>query len=619
MASEAGLAGDARGARTGVKIFSWIAAWTILVVAASYLLGGNYRLTIGANAALSVILALSVVVVTGYAGQFSLAAGCFYGIGGYGTAIMTVRYGFPPLVAAVAAAALSGLVAYAIGRPLLRLSGHFLAMGTLAVNEIFILLLLAFPAITGGNDGIGGVPPISISGWSLDRLNEQFIVAWMLAGLCIYLVARFGRSRMGRALTFIRSDEAGAASVGINVARVKAEAFALSAILASIAGSLYAHFLSFVSPEPFGVQASIQVLVIAVLGGLATPWGALIGGVGYALIHEVITKFGPVVFGEAGVGPGNQLFVGLVLVLFLIVRPRGLASFIAPLVAQRPIAAAPHGLPRAQTASQTDRPVPVGNVLLQGVGLTKRFGGIVSLSDFSINVRAGEVLGLIGPNGAGKSTLIHVLSGALPPTAGQIRLMGADVTMMPAFRRAAGFRLGRTFQTPKLITGATVFTNAAVGAHRLGRIGTLGSLFPIPAGTREESDLSAIALEGLRWVGLERLIDQDAGTLSLGHRRLLEIGRVLAQRPQIVLLDEPAAGLTRVEKDELFTLLDRMRHQGMGLLLVEHDMELVMRLADRVQVLEFGKTIFEGLPAAAREDERVVAAYLGTSDRRSAP
>ena len=605
--------------RVALRGMLWLVGWIVMMFAAANLLGTSYRLTIGANAAIAVLLALSVVIVTGFAGQFSLASAAFYGIGAYGSGILTTSYGWPPLAAAVVAALTAGSVALMVGRPILRLSGHFLAMGTLALNEIFILLIVGFPDFTGGNDGKGGIPSFSVWNYDFASLQQQLYLAWSVVGVALYLTLRLQYSRMGRALAFIRSDETGSAAVGIDPGHAKAMAFTISAVFASIAGSLYAHFLGLVSPEPFNVMASVQILVIAVLGGIASPWGAVVGGITYALLQEVIVVAVPRFFGEAAVGAGSQFVVGTLLVVLLIVRPQGLASF-AQLVrgwfGRSDSRDGEHDLaPPTQISLST---TPAGTNVLKAVDLSRSFGGIHALANCNIDVAAAEILAVIGPNGAGKTTLVHVLSGALSPSSGEISILGSNVTRQPAHLRAGRFGLARSFQTPKIVTGLSVKSNAALGAHRLGAMGFFGAMVPTRAGFREESAIDEAALQALRAVGLGWAFERHADELSLGHRRLLEIGRVISQKPTVILLDEPAAGLTRVEKDELVKLLVLVRKAGYGILLVEHDMDVIMALADRIHVLVFGKTIFCGSPADARSDANVIAAYLGTKPKELA-
>ena len=601
-----------------VRALLAVAGWIAAMAVALPLLGTSANLTLGATAAITSLLALGVVILTGFAGQFSLASGAFFGIGAYGSAILTVHGGWSPLPALLAGAAVAGLVALAIGRPVLRLSGHFLAMGTLALNEIFVLLLVAVPDLTGGNDGLGGVPPLAIGRFEVTDPRDQFLLGWAVVGVALALVLRIRRSRIGRALTFVHEDEAGAGAVGIDTAAVKTAAFAVSSVVASVAGSLYAHFLSFVNPEPFNVLASVQILVVAVLGGIASPWGAVLGGVAYTLLQQGVAVVVPSIGGVAAVGAGSQLVMGVLLVVLLIARPEGLASLAALLARSR------RGEDGA-SARALDPPTPIdrsrtppGTVVLRGTGLGRRFGGVQALDACDIEVKAGEILAVIGPNGAGKSTLVHILGGAISPTAGRVELGGLDVTASQPHVRAARFGLGRTFQTPKLVTGASTGANAALGAHRLGKLGFLGAMIPSPIAAREEARIDAAAMKGLGVVGLAWDKDKLAGELSLGHRRLLEIGRAIAQEPSTILLDEPAAGLNRPEKDELVELLKLVRKAGYGVLIIEHDMDLIMAVADRIQVLEFGKTIFRGPPEAARSDDRVISAYLGARPKELA-
>ncbi len=609
------LAPAAAVARTALAPLIWVIALALFPA-----VSGQYYTGLAATIGFSALLAIGLVLVTGYAGQFSLASAAFYGIGAYGSALLTVKANLPALVALVSSAVVATALAYAIGRPIFRLRGHFLAMGTLALTEIFFLLFNNLD-VTGGSSGFGGIQPLSLLGLSFDTLQRQFWLVWVVVGAALWGALRIGRSREGRALRALRGHEAAAAACGVNVAWSKTRVFAGSAFLGSLAGSLYAHQLLYVNPPPFGVMTSIDILAIVVLGGLAGPWGAVLGAVVLEVIRQIIDKALPQLFGAGSVGAGESLALGLVLVLILVLRPDGLTGALSGLMdwlrsrrAQPARAAAEPTVPQTQSVpARTEtslRAEPSEEVILSSSGLTKIFGGVHALEDVDLSLYRQEILAVIGPNGAGKSTLMNLLSGNLIPTRGQVFLRGEDVTSRPAFQ-VAGLGLARTFQTPSLFHGMNARSNVLVGAHLRGHVGLLRAAIPTPAARKEEAQLGAEIDAVLDQLGLQHLAGREATQLSLGQQKLLEVARAVAQQPAVLLLDEPGAGLNRVEKLALAETLHELRGTGMSLLLIEHDMEFVMSLADRVHVLDFGKTLRVGSPTEIQNDAAVLDAYLG--------
>jgi len=591
----------------GVAVAIYFSPW---IFTSSYSRG--LVVTFGIDA----LLALGLIVLVGYAGQFSLAQAGFAAIGAYGSAVGTVRFGWPPALAMVVAAAVAALLVYAMGRPILRLRGHFLAMATLAFNEI-LYLLLTNSTWLGGSSGFGGVPPFSLFGWSFaDQVRQMYLVLCALAA-GLWIASRIRSSREGRGLRALRVNETVASAHGVDPARAKTKAFVLSAVFGSVAGSLYAHTLLYVNPAPFGVMQSIEILVIAVVGGVGSPWGALLGAGAIMAIREGSTSFMPVLFGEGAVGAAEELTVGVVLVLVLILMPGGIVGALRRLAARlRPARATAADPAPAVAADPPTGPVDRADppaVRLAAHGLTKRFGGVTAVDGVDLVLHDGEILGVIGPNGAGKSTLVNMLSGVQPPTAGRIALDGRDVTGRPA-HHVAGLGLARTFQTPVMFEGMTVLETVLVGTYPAGRSGVLSSSVPLPGAVREERRLRADAERALERCGLAHLRDVEAAQLSLGHQKVLEIARGLVGRPTALLLDEPAAGLNRAEKQRLGALLRDLRGEGVAVLIVEHDMELVMGLVDRVHVIEFGRTLRIGTPAEVRTDPEVIRAYLGADE-----
>ncbi len=591
------------------------AGWLLLLAVLTSSLD-SYYLGVAVGVGISALLALGLVLVTGLGGQFSLAQAAFFGIGAYGSGLLTVKQGWPAGLALVASAGVATALAYLLGKPIFRLRGHFLAMGTLALTEIFFQLASNLK-LTGGGGGFGGIVPLSVLGVDFATLTSQLWLIGIVLGAGIWAVSNIKRSREGRALRALRSHEAAAASCGVNVSWSKTRVFAGSAFLGSIAGSIYAHQLLYVSPAPFGPLRSIDVLAAVVLGGLLSPWGPLLGAIAFEVIRQGVDKSLPSLLGERAVGAGGTLVFGIILVLVLVLRPDGLAGVFGSVARQlrrvpalqgplRALGSAPAAaVPAAATVRPTDE------VVLEAKGLTKTFGGVHALAEVDLVLHAQEILAVIGPNGAGKSTLMNVLSGNLPPTAGTVSVGGKDVTNAPAHVVSA-HGLARTFQTPSLFAGLVTRENVLVGAYLGGRTGMVRSALPTPGARREEKRLGARADAILAELGLSALSGELATELSLGQQKLVEVARALAHEPSVLLLDEPGAGLNRVEKLALAETLRELRVRGISLLLIEHDMEFVMSLADRVHVLDFGRTLRVGSPSLVQNDPTVIAAYLGT-------
>jgi branched-chain amino acid transport system permease protein len=604
-------------ARAGARHAISAVAAVGLIALTPVLFTSSYSQGLVVNFGIDALLALGIVIVAGYAGQISLAQAGFAAIGAYGSAICTVKLGWSPIPALLAAAALAGILVYALGRPILRLKGHFLAMATLAFNEI-LFLLLTNATWLGGSSGFGGIPPISLFGVDFIDPRDQMILVLSVLAVGLLVAIRIRTSRPGRALRAVRINETVAAAHGVNAGDAKTKAFVISAVYGSVAGSLYAHTLLYVNPSPFGVMASIEILLMAVVGGLASPWGAVVGAGVIMLIREGSTTLIPKLFGEGAVGAGEELVVGILLVTVLVLMPNGIVGAIRAVVDRARRRFAPNGSPQAHQTTSPDqkstRPPqprsPLDTPLLSVTRLTKRFGGVTAVDDLDLALFTGEILGVIGPNGAGKSTLINMLSSVYAPTAGRVVLDGKDITGRPTADVAA-MGLARTFQTPVVFQGMTVLETVLVGTYTISSSGFVGSALSLPKVAREEKSLRLAAQEALRRCGLLDMQDLEAVQLSLGHQKVLEVARGLVSNPSILLLDEPAAGLNRVEKGTLSQLLSTLRDDGVSLLLVEHDMEMVMNLVDRVHVIEFGKTLKVGTPAEVRNDPEVIRAYLG--------
>ena len=594
--------------------------WIVVVVAAGLGLG-DYWQGIGASVGLMALLALGMILVTGYAGQFSLAVGAFYGVGAYGSALLTMNFGWLGIAAIFVSAAVAAGAAYLLGRPIFRLRGHFLAMGTLALSEVFFLLVNNLE-ITGGSSGLP-LSALDVFGFELIEASQHLILNWLIVGLVLWGCLRLAVGREGRALKAIRGHEAAAASAGIDIVASKTRVFIASAVISSLAGSLYAHQIMYVNPPPFGVATAIDVLVIAVLGGMRSPWGAVVGAIVLEFLYQSIEGILTQLLGSAAVGAGQTLVLGVLLVVILILRPDGIvgiAESISRKFKRKPVtpelaAEDEEYVTMAQARASDDSARKIeghalGEVVLSARGLVKRFGGVTAVDHISLDIHAGEVLAVIGPNGAGKSTLVNLLSGNLLQTSGTVSIVAEEVTGKPA-HSVARHGLSRSFQTPCLFEGMDVLSTVKVGAHLRGHIGMLRSSVPTPGALREERELDKLAHAVLDRLGLARFAAEDAKNLSLGQQKKIEIARALVANPKVLLLDEPCAGLNKAEKKSLLVLLRQLGREGIAVLVIEHDMEFVMASADRVHVVNFGATLKVGTPAEVQGDQAVIDAYLG--------
>jgi branched-chain amino acid transport system permease protein len=386
---------------------------------------------------------------------------------------------------------------------------------------------------------------------------------------------------------------------GIEAARLKIAVFVISGAVAGLSGALYVFFYRYVSPAPFDLSASINLLIVCVVGGSGNAFGALLGAIAVTVIEVVLQN----VFAR-GLGlPGQveTLAFGVIMVVILIRWPAGLWALLEEkwprLVPERvpPIVA----LKQSGVSQNSDAVVRVSNV-------TKSFEGLRALGGVSFEIRSHEILGLIGPNGAGKSTLFNIITGLLPPTSGAVTLGGKS---LPRPSRLAAHGVTRTFQHVKLVPELSVIENVALGSFYRGRAGFVGGMFGLDAG--EEAITFRNAWRALEIVGLDNLAVLPAARLAMGQARMLEIARAIIGQPRLLLLDEPAAGLRTGEKLHLVNILHRLKRQGTSIMIVEHDMDLVMNSVDRVFVLDRGEGLASGSPATVREDPRVIAAYLG--------
>jgi branched-chain amino acid transport system permease protein len=548
---------------------------------------------------INMILALSAFV-TLHAKLLSLANAGFMAIGAYASAIISIKLGLPIAVSIPAAVLICAAVALLIGLPVLKLKDVYLAICTLGFGEMVRVLIILNPDLTGGSTGAN-----LSTGFPYEAMKQTR--TWMLALLLAFLAYLFwaiARSRIGRAFRALRENPQAASTMGIDIVAYRRFAFVLSAMIAGVAGAFYAHSVGSLDNGDFKFNRALDILSYAVLGGSGQWFGSILGG-GFLTALPILLR--EVLGGAIGFLKNfaqlPNIINGLALLLVVIFLPGGLASVFTFRRKRPRAAAAAHALP------DRERP-PSGAPLLVLDDVSRHFGGLEALSKVGFQVQEGMICGLIGPNGAGKTTLINLISGLFPPSSGRIVWLGREVQHRPAHRIArAG--IARTFQNIQLFRDMTVLDNVIVGRHTHIRTSLLTTLLRLPREGSEERSAQGEALALLERLGLAALAEQHAGTLSYGDQRRVEIARALAQHPRLLLLDEPAAGMNEIETARLGEFILELKQHGTTLLIVEHHMDLIMKICDQIVVLNFGKKIAQGTPALVSRDNQVLEAYLG--------
>jgi branched-chain amino acid transport system permease protein len=548
------------------------------------------------------LVVIGLVLLTGVVGLTSFGQAAFVGLGAYTAAYLAVAQGWSPWLTLPAGLVLTAIGALILGWVTLRMSGHFLPLATIAWGLSLFYLLGNIDAL-GKYDGLLGVPALSVAGVALNTGRSFYALLWVLVIASALLVMHLLDSRPGRALRAVKGGTTMAEAMGVNTYAVKVTAFVIAALLACVSGWLFAHFQRTVNPSPFGLKMGIEYLFMAVIGGVGHVWGALAGAGLAKLLEDQLQVWLPRLLGSSG---NYEIIVfGLLLVLVLQYARDGVWAFVAAKLPSKPRT---EDWRDAQPLPARDKPAH-GELVLDVQAVRKEFGGLVAVNDVSFQVRAGEIVGLIGPNGAGKSTTFNLITGVLSLTNGAVGLRGVPVAGHPS-REIASRGVSRTFQHVKMIPTMSVLENVALGAHRRGSKGTLAAMLRLDRA--DEKRLLHEAEKQLARIGMQHLMHEQAGNLALGQQRLMEIARALASDPALLLLDEPAAGLRHKEKQALAEVLRQLRAEGMSILLVEHDMDLVMSVTDRIVVMEFGTKLMEGTPAEVQASPAVRAAYLGT-------
>jgi len=534
----------------------------------------SYYVFIMATLALTAIAGIGLNILLGLTGQVSFGHVGFYAIGAYAVAILTTAAKLDFWLALPLAVALAGLVGALLALPALRVKGPYLAMITIAFGFVVENGASEWKTLTGGQNGIMGVPTVKAFGTAFGERGVA-LLAIALCALLVFAFWRLSRSQWGSAMRAVKDSEVAAESVGLNPVAIKALAFALSAACAGLAGALFAPLSGFVTPSTFAFLQSILFVLVVIVGGAGTVSGPLVGAAIVVLLPEAL----------AGLAEYRLLFFGALMLVVLWIAPEGITGAVQKWFRRKKVSVSP--------GEEKAFPLKTQNLSLHVSNLTIAFGGVKAATGVTFEARSGEVTSLIGPNGAGKTTVLNMLGGFYKPQAGEIRLGNSNIEGIAAWRIArAG--LARTYQTTQLFGSLTVLENLVIAS-------------PDRAGSEKEA-LGLLGFTGYRG-------DPHIRAADLPHvdRRLVEIARALATRPAVLLLDEPAAGLSRADKEQLAALMRRIAQAGIAVLLVEHDMAIVMEISDRVVVLDAGIPIAAGTPQQVQQDPAVRQAYLGSA------
>jgi len=559
--------------------------------------------------------ALSLNVLMGYAGQISLGHGAFLGIGAFTSGLLTAKGPQVPFFVGLAAAAvLGGAFAFLLGLPSLRLRGLYLTIATVGFAFMMQESLFKWRTLTGGSAGLELPRPRAGTFSFINNADYLAVILVLLLGICL-IDGNMVRSKLGRAWLAIRWDEQVAQSFGIDVARYKLQAFVIAGAFGGVAGAMYGHLIQFVSSTTFGFETfSLLLVIIVVVGGLGSRSGVLLAAITFAFLPRLLTAI-----------KGWDLLIGPVLLLDVVVRhPKGLGAALLERRAERKrkaagsivVAPADQSMPKLPSMPRPTglpaRPeVLDGTPLLEVRNVSVRFGGLQALDDVSLTVPKGSIVGLIGPNGAGKTTFFNTVSGLVRPLSGSVHLLGQDITRRPPHERV-GMGIGRTFQLIGLAKDLTVRDNFLLAQHLIAGYSTVASMLALPRSARVERELGERADQAIEALGFERFRDTPVASLSHGQQRIVELGCALVTAPDLLLLDEPSAGMSPAASESLAERLRDIRDElGRTVLLIEHNIPLVLDVCDEINVLNFGQLLAHGTTAEIASDPLVLGAYFG--------
>jgi branched-chain amino acid transport system permease protein len=575
-----------------------------------FLQEGSYRLYLTDEMIVYAGAAVGLTVLLGVAKQLHLGQAAFMAMGAYAAGIISQRHGASLPKEVLVGVLLGGALGLAIAAATLRLTGLYFALGTLGIVLGVQSLGGNWDSLTGGNAGISSIEGIVL--WSgHEPLGSRETYMLTAALLLVQGAVIFGikRSTYWGALKLIGDRAYLASCVGIQVFRYRMIAFVLVAMTGAVWGALFAHLVGFIDPQSFGLPLTISLLMMVVLGGLGSFWGAIAGAIILVQIPEWL----------ASLASRQQLVYGGILLFVILVLPDGLLPTLGKAFQRgyarykaRGAKDGSQAAPMRDNASLLSSPMSFDGVAMQATDVAVNFAGVHALRGATINAAAGRIEGLIGPNGSGKTTMLNSVSGIVNPDSGSILLDGEEIAGMPS-HKIAQRGLIRTFQTPQVVLDMTALENAVIGWHQRRKTNVLAVALGLPGARREEARQLEEARQMCIELGLEHVLNRPCSELSTGDRRFVEIARALGSRPKVLFLDEPATGMTGLERERLMIVLDRLRDSGLTVVVIDHDMEFLFQMSDHVTVLDRGKNIAFGSPAEVRDSQAVIEAYFGGS------
>jgi branched-chain amino acid transport system permease protein len=528
------------------------------------------------------ISALGLTVSLGYTGQLSLAQAVFYGIGAYAVALGTTKWGLSWWTSLILGLLLAAIIGAFLGVTTLKVGGRYLAMVTICVQVVFALVLSNWIEVTGGPDGISGISRPSFI-FKLDTAQKYAWFSFSVLLIVTIFVHKLKKSKLGRSMRSVRDNEMAAEALGVDSLKIKVIAFVICAVFGALGGSIYASGFSYISPDSFVYQNSVEFIVMVLVGGSESALGTVFGALVFTILPEMLRDLKDLYL----------VIYGAIIVIVTIFMPSGFAGIAERLLGKF---IEPNKLPPATHSLEISDIEDIEVLSIENVA--KYFGGLKALDGVDLKINKGDFHGLIGPNGSGKTTLINVVSGVYNPTYGKVIFLGKDISGGKQ-NKIAELGLVRTFQNLRLFGTLSVWENVLVGSQRAG------------GNNLEIQDRAMAAIE---FVGIEDIIQEKCRNLPYGHRKLVELARSLASKPKILLLDEPAAGLNESEKEQLAEILKKVHNMGLTIMLVEHDMSIVKQLSSELTVLNFGKKICNGCCETVLNDPLVVEAYLGNTE-----